>query len=91
MNILSSLIFFLQIAGISAASGLYYQAGQQLYVVADNSPYLYHYDIGTRILHKILLDSTQGGETISDLSGRRWPGCRWFRFYRQSQKSIYIS
>ena len=64
MNIFSSLILFLKIAGIGAASGLYYHGGQELYVVADNSPYLYRYSIGAQTLHKILLDSTQRGESI---------------------------
>lgn len=64
MDIVSSLLVFLKIAGISAASGLHCQAGQELYVIADNSPYLYHYGIASQTLHKILLDSTQTQEGV---------------------------
>lgn len=63
MNILASLILFFKIAGISAASGIHYDQNQ-VYIIADNSPYLYHYDIQGGDLHKVQLDSSQSQESI---------------------------
>ncbi|GAA4790960.1 hypothetical protein GCM10023231_18600 [Olivibacter ginsenosidimutans] len=64
MNILPSLFLFLKLVGIQAASGIYYQQ-DQLYIVSDNSPYLYQYDMQASQLHKIQLDSTQQQEMVS--------------------------
>ncbi|GAB3358647.1 hypothetical protein GCM10027566_23490 [Arachidicoccus ginsenosidivorans] len=67
MDILSPIIWLFSIIGFSAASGLHYEpshngatrAGGSVYVIADNSPYLYHYNIRQETLGKILLDSMQ--------------------------------
>ena len=64
---MSPIIWLFSIMGFSAASGLHYEtahngetlAGESIYVIADNSPYLYHYNIRQATLQKILLDSTQ--------------------------------
>lgn len=64
MNILPSLLLFLKLVGINAASGIHYQQ-DQLYIVSDNSPYLYQYDMQASQLHKIQLDSTQQQEMAS--------------------------
>lgn len=47
--------FFLTISGISAASGLVYQ-DNHLYLIADNSQYLYDFSINNGQLSKIQLD-----------------------------------
>lgn len=47
--------FFLTISGISAASGLVYQ-NNHLYLIADNSYYLYNFSLNERALSKIRLD-----------------------------------
>src|SRR5690606_24215757 len=46
--------FFLTIQGIGAASGLIYNDGQ-LYVISDNSNYLYHYSVDQQTLNQTLL------------------------------------
>lgn len=51
--------FFLTISGISAASGLVYQ-NNHLYLIADNSQYLYDFSLDNRQLSKIQLDKTSG-------------------------------
>src|SRR5690606_15623781 len=45
---------FLTIQGVGAASGLIYRDGQ-LYVISDNSNYLYNYSIDQQALHQQLL------------------------------------
>lgn len=64
MHLFSSLILFLKLAGINAASGIHYQQ-DQLYIVSDNSPYLYQYDMHASKLHKIYLDSAQQQEMVN--------------------------
>ncbi|TDQ79824.1 DUF6929 family protein [Sphingobacterium yanglingense] len=46
--------FFILITGISAASGLYYQ-DDKLFIVSDNSNYLYEYQLSSQNLQKHLL------------------------------------
>lgn len=46
--------FFLQIAGPGASSGIVYD-NNQLYIVSDNSDYLYHYDLTTSSLKTVEL------------------------------------
>lgn len=47
--------FFLTITGISAASGLVHQ-NNHLYLIADNSQYLYDFSLNDRLLSKIQLN-----------------------------------
>jgi len=51
--------FFVLISGIGAASGLYYNQGK-LFIVSDNSNYLYEYHIGSKVLDKHLLLDMKG-------------------------------
>lgn len=48
--------FFLTISGIGAASGLVFK-DDHLYLISDNSQYLYDFSINDQLLSKILLDS----------------------------------
>lgn len=58
------LTLFCRIAGLSAASGLLLQ-GDNLYIVSDNSNYLYEYSLGDQQLQKILLiDSSEPNEHV---------------------------
>ena len=52
------LLPFLEIEGIGAASGLVYQ-NSSLYIVSDNSTFLYHYNINEKIFNKIKLFENQ--------------------------------
>ena len=63
MDIFSSLLFFFKIWGVNAASGIH-QENNQVYVVSDNSAYLYHYDIKHANLNRILLVADQNEEPI---------------------------
>jgi hypothetical protein len=55
----TQLIPFVEIKGIGAASGLVYRE-QSLFIISDNSTFLYHYNLSEKQLHKIkLLDSSQ--------------------------------
>lgn len=63
MNVIYSLLLLVKLAGISAASGLYYHQNQ-IYIVADNSPFLYHFDMELSKMDKILLDSTKSTERV---------------------------
>lgn len=57
--------FFVLISGIGAASGLYYNQGK-LYIVSDNSNYLYEYHIGSKVLDKhLLLDMNGKNEQVA--------------------------
>jgi hypothetical protein len=49
-----TLTLLFKIIGIGAASGLWYQ-NDELYLISDNSTYLYHYKIASKQLHKIPL------------------------------------
>lgn len=51
------LTLFLKIAGIGSASGLIYQE-DKLYIISDNSNYLYEYKIEAKTLNKIALTDT---------------------------------
>ncbi len=51
--------FFALITGIGAASGLHYHDGR-LFIVSDNSNYLYEYHIGSKVLNKHLLLNSAG-------------------------------
>lgn len=64
METLYSLLLLFNLTGINAASGLQYQQ-DQLYIVSDNSPFLYHYNVAEERLDKVLLDSTQQGELVA--------------------------
>jgi len=63
MPVFSALLLFFKIAGISAASGICYRHNE-VYIVADNSPYLYHYDFHESRLYKIQIDSSQIEERV---------------------------
>jgi len=64
MDAIYSLLLLFNLTGINAASGLQY--GQdQLYIVSDNSPYLYHYHVQEERMDKVLLDSTQQAEIVA--------------------------
>ncbi|MEH6305824.1 hypothetical protein RYH73_09225 [Olivibacter sp. CPCC 100613] len=63
MNIVSSLLILFKIWGINAASGIYYE-NNQVYVVSDNSAYLYHYNMESANMDKILLVAEQRQELI---------------------------
>lgn len=52
-----ALELFLQIAGIGSASGLVYNE-PSLYVISDNSTFLYRYDTGSKRLETIALSET---------------------------------
>lgn len=55
----TQLLPFIEITGIGAASGLVYH-DQSLYIISDNSTFLYHYTLLEKQLHKIkVLDSSQ--------------------------------
>lgn len=64
MDILYSLLLLFNLTGINAASGVQYHQ-DQLYIVSDNSPYLYHYNVPAERIDKVLLDSTQQGERVA--------------------------
>lgn len=64
MDTLYSLLLLFNLTGINAASGLQHDQ-DQLYIVSDNSPYLYHYNVLEEQTDKVLLDSTQQGELIA--------------------------
>lgn len=51
--------FFALITGIGVASGLHYHDGR-LFIVSDNSNYLYEYHIGSKVLNKHLLLNSAG-------------------------------
>ena len=56
-----TITFLYHIIGVSAASGLYY-ADEKLHLIADDSSYLYHYDIPSKQLHKTALTEDYIGE-----------------------------
>lgn len=63
MDILSSLLLLFEVFGVNAASGIY-QEDNQVYIISDNSPYLYHYDIKSTKTNKVLLDSSSRAEIV---------------------------
>lgn len=71
--------------GLSAASGLYY-AEDKLHLIADDSSYLYHYDIPSKQLHKTALTEDYiGQEHIAkadkpDLESMAFDGVNYYLF-----------
>jgi hypothetical protein len=60
------LIPFIEIKGIGAASGIVYQ-NNSLFIISDNSTFLYHYDLNEKQLDKIkLFDHSQESLTKKD-------------------------
>ncbi|MBD1422552.1 DUF6929 family protein [Sphingobacterium chuzhouense] len=64
MDTIYSLLLLFNLTGINAASGLQYHQ-DQLYIVSDNSPYLYHYHVQEERMDKVLLDSLQQTEMVA--------------------------
>lgn len=79
--------FFLTISGISAASGLVYQ-NNHLYLIADNSQYLYDFSLDNRQLSKIQLDKT--GCHLENMAKAKKPDFEAIAF-DQNQFYIYGS
>lgn len=57
------LLLFLTLEGIGSASGIVYHK-EALYIISDNSSYLYHYKIPEQQLHKIALLENASENTI---------------------------
>ncbi|WHT39998.1 hypothetical protein QNH98_04900 [Myroides sp. mNGS23_01] len=80
-----TLEFLYHIIGLSAASGLYY-AEDKLHLIADDSSYLYHYDIPSKQLNKTALtDDYIGQEHIAkadkpDLESMTFDGINYYLF-----------
>ncbi|WP_410880031.1 DUF6929 family protein [Myroides sp. DW712] len=77
--------FLYHIIGASAASGLYY-AEDKLHLIADDSSYLYHYDIPSKQLHKTALTEDYIGEehmakaAKPDLESLAFDGVNYYLF-----------
>ncbi|WP_158961212.1 DUF6929 family protein [Myroides fluvii] len=80
-----TLEFLYHIIGLSAASGLYY-AEDKLHLIADDSSYLYHYDIPSKQLNKTALTEDYiGQEHIAkaekpDLESMTFDGVNYYLF-----------
>ena len=80
-----TLEFLYHIVGLSAASGLYY-AEDKLHLIADDSSYLYHYDIASKQLNKTALTADYiGQEHIAkaekpDLEAMTFDGINYYIF-----------
>ncbi|MBB1150857.1 hypothetical protein H4K35_12180 [Myroides sp. NP-2] len=80
-----TITFLYHIIGISAASGLYY-AENKLHLIADDSTYLYHYDIPSKQLHKTAISEDYiGQENIAkadkpDLESMAFDGINYYLF-----------
>ncbi|MBB1140272.1 hypothetical protein [Myroides sp. WP-1] len=80
-----TLEFLYHIIGLSAASGLYY-AEDKLHLIADDSSYLYHYDISSKELRKTALTEDYiGQENIAkaekpDLESMTFDGINYYLF-----------
>lgn len=80
-----TLEFLYHIIGLSAASGLYY-TDDKLHLIADDSTYLYHYDITSKQLHKTAIQEDYiGKEQIvkaekPDLESMTFDGVNYYLF-----------
>ncbi|MGG5576965.1 DUF6929 family protein [Myroides sp. C15-4] len=80
-----TLEFLYHIIGLSAASGLYY-AEDKLHLIADDSTYLYHYDIPSKQLYKTAITEDYiGQENIAkadkpDLESMAFDGINYYLF-----------
>ncbi|MDM1045230.1 hypothetical protein HX004_10045 [Myroides sp. 1354] len=92
-----TLEFLYHIIGLSAASGLYY-AEDKLHLIADDSSYLYHYDIPSKQLNKTALTEDYiGQENIAkaekpDLESMTFDGINYYLFgsgSKPNRSSLY--
>ncbi len=87
-----TLKFLYHIAGISAASGLFYNENK-LHIITDNSNYFYHYDISSKLLTKTTLNEDgQATENIKkidkpDLESITSDGINYYIFGSGSAKN----
>lgn len=78
--------FFIEIEEIGAASGIHYQEGD-LYLIGDNSAYLYQYHLATKTLGKIQVLSRGEGEPVDNIPKIDKPDFESLCFY---QNALYM-
>lgn len=78
--------FYTKVEGVGAASGIHYQEGD-IYLIGDNSAYLYQFQLTTKRLCKTQVLSTDAGEPVDNMRKQNKPDFETLCFY---QNKLYL-